>query len=256
MLDLKIACLQFDQAWENRSENYRRINKFIDSLEQVDILILPEMFDTGFTMNVSVAQEFLESDGLQFLLDLSKNTNACIITSMMTRHGSKNYNRGVFLRPDGSFECYDKRKLFTMAGENKEYEAGKLPTITEFKGWKINLQICYDLRFPEVSRNNDKVGNQPYDLSIYVANWPQKRIHHWDALLKARSIENQSYVIGLNRVGQDENGIIYNGRSSCYDANGTLIWQAKDNHEELHVLTLNYQDQISFRTSMPFLKDT
>ena len=253
MSDLKIACLQFDQAWENRSENYHRINKFLDSFEQVDIIILPEMFDTGFTMNVSVAQEFIDSDGLQFLMKLSKKTNACIITSMMTKQGDKYYNRGVFLNPDGSFECYDKRKLFTMAGENKIYGAGEKPTIIQYDKWKINLQICYDLRFPEVSRNIDV---KPYDLSVYVANWPLKRIHHWDALLKARAIENQSYVIGLNRVGQDENGNLYNGRSSCYDANGTLLWQAKDNHEELHVLTLNYEEQISFRTSMPFLKDT
>lgn len=255
MSNLKVACLQFDQAWENRRENYNKINKFVDSMEQVDLLILPEMFDTGFTMNKTLTQEFEKSQGLEFLRDLAKKINACIITSMMTKVGSCYYNRGIFMRIDGSFEYYDKRKLFAMAGENKIYTAGKSSKIVQIKEWKINLQICYDLRFSEVSRNNKNVNNEIYDICVYVANWPEKRIHHWDALLKARAIENQSYVIGLNRVGKDATGISYNGGSCCYNSDGESIWIAQKNQEELKVFTLLIEEQNSYRTSMPFLKD-
>jgi predicted amidohydrolase len=171
----------------------------------------------------------------------------------MVKDNNHVYNRGVFVCPSGEISYYDKRKSFGLGGEDKFYTAGKTETIIKYKDWKINLQICYDLRFPEIARNFE-IDQQPkYDLLLYVANWPVKRAEHWKTLLKARAIENQSYVIGVNRVGVDKNELIYSGDSTCVDSLGEIMVQLEN--ETVFTTTLSKFTLNNTRTNLPFLKD-
>jgi predicted amidohydrolase len=204
-------------------------------------------------MNIKLAEDWDLNTSLNFLIELAVEKQFAIYTSLMVKENNHYYNRGVFVHPSGEVSYYDKRKSFGLGGEDKFYTAGKTETIVNYKDWKINLQICYDLRFPEIARNYEIDGKPKYDLLLYVANWPSKRSEHWKTLLKARAIENQSYVIGVNRFGEDANGLSYSGDSSCFDPLGNC--QCQIIKESVFTTTLSELTLNSTRTSLPFLKD-
>jgi predicted amidohydrolase len=204
-------------------------------------------------MNIQLAESWENNSSLDYLIELAAEYNTAIYTSMMAKVDDTIFNRGVFVFPTGDVQTYDKRKSFGLGGEDKYYTSGNKETIVEFRGWKINLQICYDLRFPEIARNYEVNRIPKYDLLLYVANWPAKRAEHWKSLLKARAIENQSYVIGVNRVGVDKNELIYSGDSICVDSLGELMVQLEN--EIVFTTTLSKLTLNNTRTSLPFLKD-
>ena len=255
MQNLNIGLLQFDQAWEDKSLNYQKIRALLSSDVDVDLLLLPEMFNTGFSMNTSQGESMENSGGINFLKTLSSELNCAIFTSLIISEGKKHFNRGVFIDTNQNIQLYDKRKTFGLAGEDKVFTAGEVPTLVEFKGWRINLQICYDLRFPELTANRLASDSTPkFDMILYVANWPEKRQEHWNTLLKARDIENQSFVIACNRVGIDFNNITYSGGSCVINAVGTVM-SKESSKEELILTTIDISDLNEIRDQLPFLKD-
>jgi len=257
MRDLKIALLQFNQIWENKQANFAEIKKVLSDKKDFDLLLLPEMFHTGFSMNhQEMAEEMHNSEGIEFLKEISKTYKAAIYTSLIIKSKEGVYNRGVFIR-ENQLEIYDKRKCFSLGGEADTYQAGTKAMISTLLGWRLNLQICYDLRFPELIRNEIDYGGVPkYDALLYVANWPKKRIQHWIKLLQARAIENQCYVIACNRVGADNNNLEYNGKSLIIDANGDILSQeSNDCMGELILGTLSFNSLKKLRAELPFLED-
>ena len=255
MQDLNISIIQFNQSWENISENYQRIEKLLPQMKDSDLLVLPEMFHTGFSMNTDLAEEWTENKALNVLKEWSGRSNSAIYTSLMVRENNLFFNRGVFVEPSGKVSIYNKRRSFGLGGEDQIFTEGTTETIVEFKGWKMNMQICYDLRFPELIRNRIQAdGQAAYDVLLYVANWPNKRILHWSTLLQARAIENQCYSIGVNRVGVDGNDIVYSGASAIYDGLGNSVLEM-DNQEAVQTCTLSYTDLQQLRIQLPFLKD-
>ena len=255
MQNLNIGLLQFDQAWEDKSFNYQKIRALIGSDVKLDLLLLPEMFNTGFSMNTSQGESIENSKSINFLKTLSSELNCAIFTSLIISEEIKHFNRGVFIDTNQNIQLYDKRKTFGLAGEDKVFTSGETQTLVEFKGWRINLQICYDLRFPELTANRLKSDGTPaFDLILYVANWPEKRQEHWNTLLKARAIENQSFVIACNRVGIDFNNINYSGGSCVINAVGTVI-SKESSQEELILTSINKSKLHEIRTQLPFLKD-
>ena len=255
MQNLNIGLLQYDQAWEDKSSNYQKIRTLLSSDVEVDLLLLPEMFNTGFSMNKSQGESMENSKGINFLKTLSSELNCAIFTSLIISEEEKQYNRGVFIDTNQNIQIYDKRKTFGLAGEDKVFTSGETQTLVEFKGWRINLQICYDLRFPELTANRlGSDGSSKFDVILYVANWPEKRQEHWNTLLKARAIENQSFVIACNRVGIDFNNINYLGGSCVINAGGTVISKAS-NKEELIVTSIDKSDLNDIREQLPFLRD-
>ena len=196
---MKIAIFQTKLVWEAPKENRNLIQEYIDSCEDnFDLIVLPEMFTSGFTMNPEAVAESMNGDTIQWLQLNAKNRNCAIVGSLVIEENGNYFNRLVFVFPSGKIEHYDKRHLFTLAGEEKVYKRGEEKLIVEYNGWRICPLVCYDLRFPVFSRNVEN-----YDLLIYVANWPKPRINAWNALLKARAIENISYALGVNRIGFD-----------------------------------------------------
>ena len=188
MQDLTVAFLQFDQVWQDKQANYSRIASYFQARQSIDLVLLPEMFHTGFSMQVALADDWLESEGLAFLKALAHQNDFSIYTSLMVQDDGLYFNRGVLIAPNGNVKIYDKRKAFGLGGEDLFFTPGVKESIASLKGWKINLQICYDLRFPELVRNRITDDAEAYDLLLYVANWPQKRSAHWDSLLQARAI--------------------------------------------------------------------
>ncbi|MBU2020529.1 MAG: nitrilase family protein [Bacteroidetes bacterium] len=256
MQDLKITSVQCDLVWENKQENLNRFDVIFDKIHSTDLVVLPEMFNTGFSMrSKELAEEFKNSESIQWLVSKAKQKKVAIYTTLMIKENSKFFNRGVFVFPDGEITHYDKIKLFSMSGENKSFTPGSEATIVTYKGWKIKLQICYDLRFPEIARNYPKNGDSQYDLIIYTANWPAKRISHWEVLLQARAIENQSYVLGVNRIGIDGNELHYSGNSRLIDANGEKDTVALD-IENCTTFCLSHSELEDLRSKLPFLNDS
>lgn len=256
MQDLNVTLIQIDQIWEDKQSNFQKYEAIFSKLNKTDLIILPEMFHTGFSMSVELlAEDWENSEGLDFLKKWSSKLDAAIYTSLIICEDRKYYNRGMFVYPDGNVKYYDKRRSFGLGGEDRFYTAGSKEVIVEWRGWKINLQICYDLRFPELIRNRIIQGSAAYDLLIYVANWPEKRIAHWDALLQARAIENQCYVVGVNRVGTDGNKLIYSGGSIAVSSLGEKLLSFKNNQEDFNNCTLRKTDLDVVRTQLPFLKD-
>ena len=195
MQNLNIGLLQYDQAWEDKSFNYQKIRNLLSSDVEVDLPLLPEMFNTGFSMNTRQGESMENSKGINFLKTLSSELICAIFTSLIISEGKKHFNRGVFIDTNQNIQLYDKRKTFGLAGEDKVFTSGETPTLVEFKGWRINLQICYDLRFPELTANRlASDGSSKFDVILYVANWPGKT-RTLNTLLKARAIENQSFVV-------------------------------------------------------------
>lgn len=255
MQDLNVTLVQADQRWEDKQANFLNYTRLLEGVE-TDFIVLPEMFHTGFTMNVATMAEDMENSiGTAWLKNLSREKNAAVYTSLIIREGDKVYNRGIFVEPSGKVMHYDKRKSFGLAGEDRFFTPGQAETIVEYRDWKIQLQICYDLRFPEIVRNRINSNQKPaYDVIVYVANWPEKRSLHWNTLLTARAIENQCFVIGVNRVGKDANDLVYCGDSQLVNAQG--IGQILEKNQEMVVTTvMKSNDLQKTRELLPFLKD-
>ncbi len=245
---LKIAGLQTDLAWHDPKKNTAHFDTIIAGLDSdLDLIILPEMFATGFSMKPENMAD--KGASLKWMKKQAQQTGAAIAGSLMVEEDKRYYNRFYFVTPDGTAEYYDKRHRFTLAGEHEVYERGNALKIVEYKGWKIALQVCYDLRFPVFSRNT-----QEYDVLLYVANWPKTRVFAWDTLLKARAIENMSYCMGVNRVGTDDNGHDYDGHSGIYDCLGTTLAFAEKKEAILTAsLTKNHLQET--RQKLNFLAD-
>ena len=222
MQDLTITLIQSKLDWEDIPGNLSRFDAEIDAIEDVtDLIILPEMFSTGFSMKAAKLAEPMDGKAVTWLKRKAMEIKTVITGSVMVREQNRFYNRLVWARPDGTISTYDKKHLFRFAGEEKIYTAGKHKFTTTLRGWKIRPFICYDLRFPIWTRNLDNT----YDLAIFMANWPAKRSPHWRALLMARAIENQTYVAAVNRVGTDGNGFDYSGHSAVIDPTGQVLFE-------------------------------
>ena len=225
MSTLTISLIQTSIFWEDVDKNLEMLEKKINSLSgKTEIVVLPEMFSTGFTMQPEKVAETMDGKTMTWLKNISEKNRLIVTGSIVIKENGKFFNRLIWMQPNGKFYFYDKRHLFAFAGENEKYSAGNKRLIVSVKGWKINLLICYDLRFPVWSRQT-KNDIAEFDILIYVANWPEKRINAWTTLLKARAIENQSYVIGVNRVGKDESGNVYNGHSMIVDSFGEVVYE-------------------------------
>ena len=246
---MNITLVQSALYWENIEKNLSSFEEKLNNIRHTDLIILPEMFSTGFSMNASVVAENMDGTAVNWMRNTSAKKNCAITGSLIIREAEKFYNRLIFMRPDGSFEQYDKKHLFTMAKEEETYTAGTEKIIIDYMGWKICPLICYDLRFPIWNRNLED-----YDLAIYVANWPDRRSYHWRSLLTARAIENQCYVAAVNRVGTDGKDLYYSGHSSLIDPAGEVIYQKAD-AEDIQQFDLNKEYLIEIRTKLPFLKD-
>lgn len=252
MQDLSITLVQPDQKWEDKEANFANYERLLSDVD-TDLILLPEMFQTGFGMDTSQAEE-MTGQSVSWLRNLASEKNAAVYTSLMINENGANMNRGIFVTPD-ELHTYDKRKVFGMAKEDEYFQPGQEEIIVAFRGWKFQLQICYDLRFPEIARNGlDPEGNPNYDVLLYVANWPEKRIMHWDALLQARAIENQCYVAACNRTGLDGNGFSYVGHSQLIDAMGNCN-KLPAAVETCQTFVINGDNLSRIREMLPFLKD-
>ena len=247
---MKIALIQSNLIWENPDENRKYFEQKINSItKEIDLIVLPEMFTSGFTMNPKLIVETMNGETITLLKSLAKAKNCAITGSLIITENNNFYNRLIFIFPSGEIEHYDKKHLFSLAGEDKIYTSGKTKLIIEYKGLKICPLICYDLRFPVFSRNTEN-----YDVLIYVANWPKPRISAWDILLKARAIENMCYTIGVNRIGLDENNHEYIGHSQAIDFLGNSILEPQEN-EGVFIIVLDKQKMLETRNKFGFLND-
>lgn len=244
---LHIALVQSDLFWDDPLANKNRFDALLTSVQGADVIVLPEMFTTAFCMEGSA--ESMDGASVQWMLKKAKSLNAAVCGSLIIQEYNQQYNRFVWVTPNGEIECYDKRHLFSLMGEGEQFAMGVERKIIHYKGWKICPQICYDLRFPVFSRND--LG---YDVLLYVANWPIRRIVAWDKLLQARAIENQSYVVGVNRVGEDVNNISFAGHSAVYDVFGETI-SFLGEEEKVEMATLNKSKLLEVRERLPFLQD-
>jgi len=247
---IKVALVQFDILWESVAENCWKIEQMIcENRSEVDILILPETFNTGFSLNPKKVSETIDGDTINWMKYLAIRRNIVVCGSIFIYENGKYYNRFYWIEPDGKIYFYNKRHLFSLGGENKFFSKGDTQTIIEYKGWKFLPQICYDLRFPIWARNT-----QSYDVMINVANWPSSRIEVWKILLKARAIENQCYVVAVNRIGVDGVGIEYSGNSMVVDPKGIKIFKA-EKREMIETVTIDYHHLHSFRNKFNTLND-
>lgn len=252
MKTLKVTTFQAYLFWENIQKNLQNLALRLTSIrEKTDLIVLPEMFSTGFSMNVEKLAEEMAGFTMQWMHQQAKKFGCVLTGSIIIKEEGKYYNRLIWMRPDGSYEYYDKRHLFGFAKEDQHYTAGSKKLFVELNGWKICPMICYDLRFPVWLRN--KKGEE-YDMLLIVANWPESRSLHWRSLVPARAIENQAFVVAVNRVGHDGNEIFHSGDSMCIDPNGKVVYY-KPNDEDLYTFSINKDDLINSRKSFPFLKD-
>lgn len=247
---MKISLIQTSLAWEDAAANRANFTQLINGIDgETDIIVLPEMFATGFTMKPQTVAESMDGATVNWMKQMAAAKNCAIMGSLVIQQDGNYYNRLFFVLPNGSLETYDKRHLFSFAGEDKAYTAGTKKLIVNYKGWKICPFICYDLRFPVFARNTEG-----YDLLIYVANWPHVRTVAWDALLKARAIENLSYTVGLNRIGSDANGHSYTGHTQVLDALGAYVLEAQLN-EGVFTVALDKEALQETRSKFSFLND-
>lgn len=248
---MNIHLIQFDIAWENRDKNLQELDRLIGEVTgKTDLIVLPEMFTTGFSMNPGQWSEQLPGPSSQWMRNRAREKDCALTGSIMVRERGRFYNRMLFFTPEGKQYIYDKKHLFHFEKEDRSYTAGDRRTIVPFRGLRWNLQICYDLRFPVWSRNRGD-----YDVLIYIANWPASRMTVFDTLLKARAIENQCFVIGVNRVGQDGNPISYNGHSTVIDYKGRYLCPpVADRTAVLHA-RLDLQGLEDFRRKFPVWQD-
>ena len=248
---LKIAAIQSNIVWEKVADNLKNYEAFLSNVSpNTNLVVLPEMFSTGFTMNPENCAESMDGTSVTWMQEKAMELDVALMGSLVIRERESYYNRVVFVYPNGALRYYNKRHLFSLAGEDEKYTQGKERLILDYKGWKICPMICYDLRFPVWSRNTKN-----YDLLVYMANWPKPRINAWNTLLKARSIENMCYTIGVNRVGSDENGYEFNGHSQAFDMLGNSIAGSNENQEQIFEFTIQKENLIATRNKFQFLND-
>ncbi len=245
MSTLKIAGLNLDMVWKDKNANFRKIESELTGID-ADLFLLPEMFSTGFCMEAEEVADRNE-ESLSWMKGFAKAKDSAVAGSVSVEDDGKFYNRFYFVFPDGHFEYYDKRHLFSYSGEDKIYTAGEIREVVELKGFKILLQVCFDLRFPVFSRNQND-----YDAVLYVANWPKSRVDAWKSLLKARAIENQAYLFGLNRIGTDGYHLEYEESSLVYFPDGKEISERKNN---VVFAEWNLHELADFRAKFPFLDE-
>ncbi|MGE0560329.1 MAG: amidohydrolase [Flavobacteriales bacterium] len=260
-MNLKITIIQSELHWENVDKNLAMFTDKIASVkEETDLIVLPEMFTTGFTMNSKSQAETMDGKSVLWMKQQAKNKNAVLVGSLIIAENNNYYNRLIWAQPDGKMYHYDKRHLFRMANEHEHFSAGKTRLIVELKGWKICPLICYDLRFPVWSRNKPITHHSTpttqhpspaFDCLIYIANWPEARKEPWSKLLEARAIENQVYVIGVNRVGTDGKDISYSGNSAIIDPKGNKISNIKEHQPFIQTIELNRKELEDFREKFP-----
>lgn len=255
MSSLTITTIQSTLYWEDKAANLKMLEEKIRGIkEKTEIVVLPEMFSTGFSMEPGQLAETMEGETVQWMKRIAAEKKIILTGSVIIEEGGNYFNRLIWMLPHGQYGVYDKRHLFGYAKEDDHYAAGAKRLIASAKGWKINLLVCYDLRFPVWARQQSQPENPEYDVLIYVANWPEKRIVAWKTLLRARAIENQCYVIGVNRVGDDGNGIHYSGESMVIDPMGEILYDKKD-AEDIFTITLDKEKLQIVREKFPFLKD-
>lgn len=246
---MKVTLVQSPLAWENAEANLQNFSVLLTGTESTDLIILPEMFSSGFTMAPGTVAETMDGPSVNWMRNLAAQKDCAVAGSLVIVENGKYYNRLIFMCPDGTLHSYDKRHLFSHAGEDNHYTAGREKVIVDYKGWKICLQVCYDLRFPVFARNNVH-----YDLLLYVANWPTSRIYAWDTLLKARAIENVCFTVGVNRIGADASGQEYCGHSKVVDHLGQPILECAD-AIGAYTVTMNRKALKEFRIKFGVLND-
>lgn len=253
---LKIACVQTNLYWEDVHANLAMLEEKISGIDySPDIIILPEMFNTGFSMQAAKLAEPINGHTFKWLKLMATQTQSAICGSFMVKEDTQFYNRFTFMQPNGCYYFYDKMHLFSLSGEDVHFTKGEKKVIFEYLGWKIMPQVCYDLRFPEACRNHiNEKGEYLYDLLIYVANWPAQRHKAWETLLPARAIENQCYTVGVNRTGTDGNSLKYMGGTACHTPTGECVLQTGE-AEGFFFIELSNNDLAEARQKMPFLKD-
>ena len=252
MSTLIITGIQSSLQWEDKEANLQMFEEKIFSISQpTEIVVLPEMFSTGFSMQPKKLAEPMDGETVEWMKQIAAKKKIILTGSVIIEEDRNFYNRLVWVLPNGQIGYYDKRHLFAYGDEDQHYTAGKKRLIASVKGWKINLMVCYDLRFPVWSRQQ---GDFEYDVLIYVANWPERRVHAWTTLLRARAIENQSYVIGVNRTGDDGNKIPYTGESMAVDPMGEILYH-KNDEEDVFTVTLDRSHLEKTREKFPFWKD-
>ena len=258
---LTFTLIQTNLHWEDKAANLAMFEKKINSIvDKTEVVILPEMFTTGFSMQPTKFAEKMDGITLEWMARIASEKKIIITGSIMIEENGNYYNRLIWMLPNGQIGYYDKRHLFSYGNEQNHYTPGSKRLIASVKGWKINLQVCYDLRFPVWARQTpstlekaeDEVAE--FDVLLYVANWPQRRMHPWKTLLTARAIENQCYVIGVNRVGNDGNNIYHSGESMVVDALGETLYYKKE-EEDIFTITLQKESLQTVRNTFPFLKD-
>jgi len=255
MATLTITTIQTGLFWENSGANLAMLEQKISSLPHTEVVILPEMFSTGFSMDPVKLAEPMDGNTIQWMKDISIRQKIVMVGSVIIKEEEKYFNRLVCMLPNGNYGYYDKRHLFAFAGEDQHYHRGDKRLIASIKGWRINFQVCYDLRFPVWSRQQvSEESGCEYDMLVYVANWPEKRSHAWKTLLCARAIENQSYVIGVNRVGKDGNEIYHSGDSMVIDPLGQVLYHMQD-EEDIFTITISKDQLEETRNKFPFWKD-
>ncbi len=251
-MSLTFTLLQTNLFWEDKKANLLMLENKIENIkEKTQIIVLPEMFSTGFSMQPKLLAEKMDGETIDWMKKIASTKKIIVAGSIIIEENEQYYNRLIWMMPNGQMGYYDKRHCFAYGGEDKHYTPGKTKTIAQVNGWKINLQICYDLRFPVWSRQQK---NNMFDAIIYVANWPKKRSYAWKSLLVARAIENQCYVIGVNRVGKDGNEIEYAGDSMVINPLGEVIYY-KEDVDDIFTITLNKQTIEDVRNQFPFWKD-
>ena len=260
MSSLTITTIQTELVWEDKTANLQQLEEKINSIEErTEIIVLPEMFSTGFTMQPQLFAETEDGETIEWMKRIAADKRVVLTGSIIIKEEEKFYNRLIWMLPNGDYGFYNKRHLFAYAGEDEHYAAGNKRLIASVKGWKINLQVCYDLRFPVWARQAHQDPSTPlrtpeYDVLIYVANWPERRSHAWKTLLCARAIENQCYVVGVNRVGVDGNKINYSGNSLIIDPLGEVLYHKADD-EDVSTITLEKEWLDEARAKFPFWKD-
>lgn len=255
MQTLSCTLIQTKLFWQDANANRQMLEEKINAIKgKTEIVVLPEMFTTGFSMQPELFAETMEDETFRWMKRIATSKKIILTGSIMIKEDNAYYNRLIWALPNGQFGCYDKRHLFAYADEHKHYTKGDKRLIASAKSWKINLQVCYDLRFPVWARQCMRNGNFEYDVLIYVANWPERRSLAWKTLLQARAIENQCYVIGVNRVGEDGNGIYHSGDSMVVDPLGEILYHTKDN-EDIFTISLNKKQLEEVRNKFPFWKD-
>ncbi len=257
-MSLTFTIIQTNLHWEDKSANLLMLEEKINSIQKTEVVVLPEMFSTGFSMRPEQFAEIMDGETVNWMKRISMKHKIILTGSLMIKGDDHFFNRLIWMLPNGSLGYYDKRHCFAYAAENDHYSAGNKRLIAQVKGWKINLQICYDLRFPVWARQTSPQKGEDkeaeYDVLLYVANWPERRNHAWKTLLTARAIENQCYVIGVNRVGNDGNEIYHSGDSMVIDPLGEILYH-KAHEEDIFTISLEEEKLEQIRNRFPFWRD-